>query len=759
MASTITLSPPPPFDFKKPDEWTKWKRRFEQFMSASGLNKEDETRQVSTLLYCLGEEAEDVLVSTNITDESRKKYADVMAKLDSYFKVRRNLVFERAKFNRRDQREGESAEEYITELYALIETCEFNELRDEMLRDRLIVGIRDKGLSEKLQLDTDLTLEKAKKTIRQKEAVRAQSQQLSTQARAQLVEDVTQRAPRRPHRPRRSRGGANAQPRGAPGPDKCMRCGRRKHQGAEKCPARNAICYNCRKKGHLKAYCFSKPSVVSAVVAEGHTEDLAFLGTLSTPDSSTWRSTLHVNGKRVQFKLDTGAEVSAVSEETYLRVYGKQLQSPTKVLYGPAYQSLEVLGQFEGQLRGKDRSHVETLFVVRGLKNNLLGLPALTALQLVQRMDTTYTSLADVKEEFPKVFEGLGDFGEPYSIALKEDAKPYALFTPRNVPIPLRGKVLDELNRMESLGVVSKVNEPTSWCAGLVVVPKKSGEVRLCVDLKALNESVMRETHPIPKVEDTLAQLSGAALFTKLDANSGFWQIPLAEESRLLTTFITPFGRYAFNKLPFGISSAPQLFQKRINLILEGLDGVVCQMDDILVFGKDKEEHDQRLIQVLKRLESAHVTLNPRKCEFSKTAVKFLGYVIDRTGVKADPDKTDAICKLESPKSVSDLRRFLGMVNQMGKFSPYIAELTQPMRELLSSKRAWLWGPEQENAFTRVKEELVKPTTLTLYNPEAEVKVSADASSFGLGAVLLQPRSRCRQQRRDTRKLKRKLWP
>ena len=138
------------------------------------------------------------------------------------------------------------------------------------------------------------------------------------------------------------------------------------------------------------------------------------------------------------------------------------------------------------------------------------------------------------------------------------------LVTPRNVPIPLRGKVLDKLNRMESLGVISKVNDPTEWCAGMVVVPKTSGDVRICVDLKALNESVMRETHPIPKVDDTLAQLSGAALFTKLDANSGFWQIPLSEESGLLTTFITPFGRYAFNRLPFGIASTPEIFQRCI---------------------------------------------------------------------------------------------------------------------------------------------------------------------------------------------------
>ena len=175
-----------------------------------------------------------------------------------------------------------------------------------------------------------------------------------------------------------------------------------------------------------------------------------------------------------------------------------------------------------------------------------------------------------------------------------------------------------------------------------------------------------------------------------------------------------------------------------MNRIVEGLEGVVCQMDDMLVFGKDEGEHRERLAKVLKRLESAHVTLNPSKCEFNKTTIKFLGHVIDRTGVKADPDKTQAITRMEAPRSVSDLRRFLGLVNQLGKFSPNIAEITQPLRELLSSKRAWLWGPDQEKAFASIKEELVKPTTLTLYDLTVQVKISADASSFGLGAVLLQ---------------------
>ena len=170
---------------------------------------------------------------------------------------------------------------------------------------------------------------------------------------------------------------------------------------------------------------------------------------------------------------------------------------------------------------------------------------------------------------------------------------------------------------------------------------------------------------------DTLAQLSGAAVFSKLDANSRFWQIPLSDQSKLLTTFITLFGRYAFNELLFGISSAPEIFLKRMNLILEGLDGVVCLMDDILVFGKNHSEHDERLRSVLKRLTSVHVTLNQSKCEFGRTTVRFLGHIIDSEGVRADPEKTEAISRMDTPTSTSELRRVLGMmVNQLGKFSP-----------------------------------------------------------------------------------------
>ena len=227
------------------------------------------------------------------------------------------------------------------------------------------------------------------------------------------------------------------------------------------------------------------------------------------------------------FHIDicTGAEVSVITTAAHKLVGSPPLYRSTKTLTGPSNHSLPVRGWFKGILaRNNDEGGTEqAIYVVDGLAKCLLGQPAIETLGIVSQIQgVTQSPVAQNPiEQFPALFEGLGKLEGPYTIELEENAQPHAISTPCRVPIPLMPAVQEELLRMEEQGVITRVHEPTDWCAGMVVVPKKNGKVRICVDLTKLNKSVKRERHPMPAVEQTLAQLAGAKVFSKLDANSG----------------------------------------------------------------------------------------------------------------------------------------------------------------------------------------------------------------------------------------------
>ena len=313
-------------------------------------------KQVHTLLYCIGEEAEAVL--------SEKS---VCGKFDGFFKVRRNVIFERARFNRRNQHDGETAEQYIMELYNLSENCDYGDLKDEMIRDRLVVGIRDAVLSQQLQLDADLNLEKAKKKIRQREAVGEQQKELKGAAETLSLEEVRSRKPWKGNTKRQyahSIRDRDGKPKTALTKKMCTRCGKGPHSW-DKCPAKEATCHRCKKKGHYSSQCFTKQ--VSEVASESLL-DTAFLDTVAAKQTSAWFATIKLNERQTNFKLDTGAEVTAISKETYRSLQNPQLTPPEKVLYGPSRQPLKALGQFWGHFPHKTNNVKQRVFVVEGLK-------------------------------------------------------------------------------------------------------------------------------------------------------------------------------------------------------------------------------------------------------------------------------------------------------------------------------------------------------------------------------------------------------
>ncbi|KAK3568444.1 hypothetical protein QTP86_007296 [Hemibagrus guttatus] len=379
-------------------------------------------------------------------------------------------------------------------------------------------------------------------------------------------------------------------------------------------------------------------------------------------------------------KMDTGADVTAIPESAFAQHTSNSntdLKKTRKTLMGPGKHVLDVRGVFSTSISRNDKKIEEDIYVVKNLFTPLLGRHAIEKLSLIARLDNIME--CQWLEKFPELFTGLGELKEEYCIKLQPNATPYSVNVARRIPVPLMEKVKEELSRMEKLDIIKKVEGPSDWCSGMVPVLKPDNTVRICVDLTKLNSAVRREKFILPSVDHTLGQLGRAKIFTKIDANSGFWQIRLAEESQPLTTFITPFGRYSFKRLPFGISSAPELFQMRMCQILEGLDGVTCHMDDILIYGSSSEEHDIRLDAALKKLQSAGLTLNRKKCEFAKTEVKFLGHKLSSGGLQPDPDKLAAVQNMCEPTNVSEVRSFLGMLNQLGKFIPDLAEKTKPL--------------------------------------------------------------------------------
>ncbi len=769
------------FDQAK-ESWGRYVRRFKHYLVANDVDVDkDKKKAVSILVTTIGADVYGLLEGlTSPKDPADMTLTALIDVLDKHYSPRLHIVAQRHKFNSRSQKEGEAFADYVAELRKLVSTCEYNSALETMIRDRVVCGVRSETVRRRLLGEADLKLETAIQIAEATEDAERQCREISSGDNGYSGVNWVQPRGRAPFRGRNNFRGRRGVGRGAfprnrgGGPvgstqGCCHRCGDPSHF-ANDCWAKEISCNSCGKRGHLKRVCrgmnrgntrgrgrggnWTPPAThqvddkeefdvleiremkneISSVTENGHRQ-------------APYRTKLKMNGQEVTLEVDTGATVSLINEGTWLRLHRPHLQKTKRRLVTYTKHEVPVLGEVSLSIETDQGEKTVKAIVVKGQHSNLLGRDWLNQLQIdwtkVTQVNAVTTTnernpqLQRLLEENEEIFkEELGHCqGIKAKIHIEQNAVP-RFHKPRPIPFAMKEKVDADLDRLEKNGAIEKIPF-ADWAAPAVIVLKPSGEVRVCGDYKVtVNPYVKVEQYPIPRQEELFSALNGGKRFTQLDLAEAYLQVELDEESQKLLSINTHKGLFKYKRLPFGVSSAPAIFQKIMDQVVQGLTGVACYLDDIIVTGRTEEEHLKNLRAVLERLKKFGFRLKRRKCNFMMQQVKYLGHIIDSAGIRLSSEKVEAVLKAPRPTNQSELRSFLGGVNYFGKFIGNLSTIEGPLNKLLRNDEEWTWNKEAEKAFETLKSELASMDVLTHFDPNEKVGLACDASSIGIGAVL-----------------------
>lgn len=703
--------------------WKGWFQKFSLFLVASGHEESTDRRKVALLLHFIGDRGVDIFNSFGIESDN-VSYETVVTKFVEHFTPQKNVTMERYKFFSRKQIEGESFTDFITDLQNLSLSCEFENMREDLIRDIIIIGIRDNKMKEFLLRETKLTLSKALSICKTLELSKKQIEEINKKDSEIEVLSINKRS--------------------------CYTCGGN-WSPSHQCPAKGATCKKCKKKNHFAKVCRTVKKVAAVgeeqVPDEEHEQNF-FIGNISSKSSNEWLETLIINGLHQQFKLDSGAQVNCMSLSTFksLHLDEKHIEKSKIKLSSVNDSLIKVYGTCNIKCQLLNGKTDNILFVIIKSKSlPILGLKTCINLKLLSRIQVNkICSVENIPENTQSIlenhqhtFEGIGCFDQIYHIKLQANAVPRA-DPPRRIPIALREPLKQELENMVKQDIIEKVMEPAEWINSIVITKRKNNKLRVCIDPRYLNSFIVRQHRQLPTIDDIIDTLNGAKYFTKLDCNSGFWTVKLDKASSYLCTFATPYGNFRFKRLPFGLCTSTEAFQERMEMAFKNIKGVQFYVDDLILYSNTIEEHMKLLKQVLEIADIHNIKFNKEKSEFLTTEVKFLGLIINQHGIKPDPEKVNAITMIETIKDKKDLQRFLGMTNYLSKFIPHYSTITAPLRELLKNDILFQWNLSHDKAFNQLKQCLTESPLLQIFNVNKDIVMSVDCSSEGVGACLLQ---------------------
>lgn len=720
----------------KAAEWQRFKQRYEVYAKASGLSTKDADVQAATFLHLVGSDAHEVYNTFEFaSDSDRADPTKLKEKFAAYCTPKKNITLERHALFTRRQRAGESLDDFVTDLRLQARHCDFPASSDSIIRDCIVMGLRDQKLRERLiQENTDDTAKviamcKAAELTTGKVAIAREDSEVD---RVQVSSNT-------------------------PPLKQCRYCG--DLHPPRQCPAYGKACAKCGKMNHFSKVCQSKRSVLVKSVEIGAEPTITSMkqfdsldvDVLGTVTQSKWKEDLIVGDQSVEFKLDTGAAASVLPLAIYKKIQPcPSLKTTDVCLRGFDNSRVRPRGTATIQTSFKCTSLSVTYFVTELVESAILGQNECEAFGLVERTNhiapcsvteqpitSVEKSRQNILEKYATLFTGLGEFEQEYDIQIDENVTPVQQ-PPRKIPFAKLDKLKEALDDLKRKGVIVDEPEPTPWISNIVVTEKKSGELRICLDPKALNTAIIRDPYPAPSMDFVTSTLSGKRVFGVLDQSSAFWQVKLTEASSKLCTFNTPWGKMRFKRMPFGIRCASDVLQRRNQEIFGTIPGVECTVDDLLVAATTDEKYDQTLEEVLIRAERHNVRFNPRKFQHKVSSVKYLGHIISEEGIAVDPEKVQAITKMATPTDKTELKRYLGMVKFLSQYIPHESEITAPLRNLLREEVTWSWQPTHAEAVQRINKALTSAPVLAPYDVGKPVRIQADASQHGLGAVLMQ---------------------
>lgn len=736
------------------ENWRKFKQSWQYYEIAAGADKKSSKIRSSLLLSVIGEEALDVYGTFEWATPADSFDIDlVIDQFEKYCIPRSNVLFETYRFGCRKQLDDEPIDSFVTALRKIAENCNFAE-KTRRIRDQVVLGLKDARVRERILRENDPSLTKVLEFVRASETAEKQSKEITGFSGAEEANQLNKKSVASSKQQQQNFKKKKFVPKDKMDKKECKFCGGQHEMKKEKCPAWGKDCKNCAKKNHFSKCCRIKKNPVQAVE-----EEAVHVFNVGEQSHSKKTKTVKVlsTGRQVTFQIDTGATCNVLSFDDYVKAtddkQGRNLKKRKVkiVTYGGATWNSTGVCDIEVLVNGKQ--HTLNCIVVQLKAHPLMCLKTCEELGIVKVLSCDQENIMavtkkngltekDILEKYSDVFTGLGTLEGEYRIVLDPEVQP-VIHAARKVPVSLREELKTKLAELEQQGVIARVTQPTEWVSSMMLV-KKPNKLRICLDPKDLNKAIRREHYPLPTIEEVATRLKDAKIFSVLDAKNGFWQVKLDEESSFLTTFNTPFGRFRWMRMPFGINSAPEVWQRKMHEFAENLKGVEVIADDFLVsgYGNTEEEaihdHDQNLCALLERARIRNLKLNRDKLRLKMDEVPFIGHILTKDGLKMDPKKLEAIHKMPLPQNAADLMRILGMVQYLSKFLPKLSDVTEPLRRLTDKGAEWLWSKQHENAWKTVKSLMTSAPVLAYFDEKKEVTIQCDASDSGLGAVLLQ---------------------